>query len=323
MDKTSYEGLKKFDQLLEPLWLGRVNRYPIEVLNFFASIATIITLFIVAIKVQKPEVWYVIILLVYLGIAVAIIFVQHFMYSRKARYAEAIRIFHPIAHILRDSFYRLDQMDQNAFEAALEKILDALAAGFQRTTGTKIRACIKRLEVEGGIEALQAISIPMRKSDIIHADLFVCDNHSVWLKKTEAKYPDDKNRLARNSAFLSIFNGENNYYIENNIPLAYKRRRYENSSFARYGHGMPGKPNWVLPYRSTMIWPIRKLTDKSELARKDKLADHHDIFGFLCVDSESRYVWANRYDSEVGAAVADMLFAFMDTWFQRNIDTEK
>lgn len=315
-DTDIVNRLREWDKMLEPLWLGRVKRYWLELVHIIASVATIISFLLVMAKIDKPEFWYVVILLIYLAVAFVVIFFQHFCYARKARYSEAIRIFHPIAHILRDAYYNIEQMDQDAFEVTLGKILDAVGAGFERVTGTQVRVCIKRLKVEGGLEALKE-QTPLRRSDIIHADLFVNDNHSTSPEKIDADPPDDKNWLTRNSAFCSIFNGRNNYYIENNIPLAYKRHRYESSSFARYGQGRPGKPKWVLPYRSTIIWPIRKLVGKKYgPARREPLLERHDIFGFLCVDSESRYVWASRYDPEMGAAVADMLYTFMDTWFK-------
>jgi hypothetical protein len=71
------------------------------------------------------------------------------------------------------------------------------------------------------------------------------------------------------------------------------------------------------------LCPIRKLAggDFGEVP-KDSLSEGHHLLGFLCVDSWGRYIWSRRYDPEIGAAVADYLYVFMNTWFQENFDEE-
>jgi hypothetical protein len=67
-----------------------------------------------------------------------------------------------------------------------------------------------------------------------------------------------------------------------------------------------------------MIWPIRKVVNERDDSCSKLLIRDHDIFGFLCVDSDSRGIWAPRFDRELGAAVADMLFAFINAWNNKN-----
>ena len=57
-----------WDKLVNGLRPNRFGRYWFELLNFLASIITIGFFFIAALSAERPEVWYVIILLIYLGI---------------------------------------------------------------------------------------------------------------------------------------------------------------------------------------------------------------------------------------------------------------
>jgi hypothetical protein len=206
------------------------------------------------------------------------------------------------------------------FELSLTKILTAFASGMRIVTGTKTRVCIKLLKVEGGVDALLGKS-KVDQNHIIYADLFVNDSDSIWPKKDYSP-PHDKDRLSLNSAFCNLLEGKGDYYLENNLPKAFKKGLCKNSSIDTYAHGRTGKGASVLPYRSTILWPIRKLQGEREGdPHRDLLRDKHDLLGFLCIDSASRNVWSDRYDSEVGAAVADLLYAFLDAWYIRR--TEK
>jgi hypothetical protein len=123
--------LKKWDdEFHSRLRPGRLRRYWVELVNTFASIVTLVMFVILLAKPEQPTFWYVILLISYLGVAILIVFVQHWIYARKARYAEAIRIFHPICHMIRDAMHKIDELGESDFKLALTKILDALAATF-------------------------------------------------------------------------------------------------------------------------------------------------------------------------------------------------
>ncbi|MDD5063909.1 MAG: hypothetical protein PHQ35_04005 [Phycisphaerae bacterium] len=317
-DTYAYHN-EKWNRLLDSISTGRFWRYPWESINLIASVITISLFFLATTKTTNPEFWHVIILLVYLAAAIIFAFIQSLRYARKARYADAIRIFHPIAHILRDAMYHINTMNESEFGITLKNILSALTSGFEIVTGTKVRACIKLLKVDGGIAGLQGLDIDHRREKI-YAELFVHDSNSDWPNKNYSTYPNDKDRLSCNSAFCSLFRGDCNFYLENNIPRAYRYRAYENSSFTTYGKGIQGSRSWVLPYRSTILWPIRKLLKPTESTPHRKtLIETHDVLGFLCVDSASRNIWTSRYDAEIGAAVADLLYLFMDKWLENNL----
>lgn len=309
--------IAKWDELLDDIRFNRIQRYSAQCIQITASVIAIITFVITSLKSKKPEFWYVIFLLVYLIFLTIVLFIQSYRHARKSRYAEASRFFHPLVHMFRDAMFNISCIEEPDFKHTIEKMLTAFSSGMEIITGTKVRACVKLLRVDGGTQALLEIQDQMRKNELIYADLYACDAHSSWPKKKDCQYPYDRDRLAWNSAFCSLLNGEGNYYIENNIPRAYKNHRYQSSSFETYGEGQPGRPKWILPYKSTILWPIRKLKmDQDCVPPSDNnLAEGHHVLGFLCIDSRSRNVWEPRYDSEIGAAVADLLYSFMNTWF--------
>lgn len=317
--ETYGKDLDSWQKLLDLCNPNRFKRYFCEAINTFASILAILLFLITAFKAKSPEFWYILILFFYLFVIAICLVIQYRMFARKAKYAEAIRIFHPIAHIFRDSMYGIDKINENDFKQILEKILSALVSGFEIVTGTKIRACIKLLKVDGNfsnLATLEDTQVPER----IYVEM-IANNPATWMSKKYSTYPFDKDRLSCNSAFRSILTGEVPCYFANNLPREYKKHLYESSSFNTYGEGRAGKPGWPLPYRSTILWPIRKL--KPIPSHREVIVENHDLLGFLCVDSSSRNVWSNRWDVEIGAAVADFLYTFMDNWFMLHISKEK
>lgn len=312
-----------WEKLLDISNPNRFIRYFWEAVNTSSSVLAIILFLIAAFRSNHPEFWYVLILFAYLFVVVVCLIIQYHMYGRKARYAEAIRIFHPIAHIFRDSMYNIEQISEDEFKQILDKILSALVSGFEIVTGTKIRACIKLLKVEGGFDRLKTIE-ESKRPEIIYVEM-IASNPATWISKKYSDYPYDKDRLSCNSAFRSILIGDVPCYFSNNLPREYKRHLYENSSFTAYGEGHVGKPGWVLPYRSTILWPIRKLQSKtkqeSSSLHRSAIIEKHDLLGFLCVDSSSRNVWSSRFDIETGAAIADFLYTFMDNWFIHHLSS--
>ena len=301
---------KRWQELHDRLRLNRIKRYWLELINFTTSVTAII-LFVAAIVGAKELVpWYVFILIVYLGISIVSNFIQHYYYGRKARYAEASLIFHPICHIVRDAMYNVHKIDEDDLKQTLEQVLTAFASGFEIIIGAKVRACIKKLEYDNEEELLKAENTE-RRCEYIYVRNYA---HSPgnWSEKVKLNYPYDKDRLSHNSAFRELLTMKRMYYIESNIPKAYKDHRYQSTSFMRYGEKQDS--TWPLPYRSTILWPIRKLVGEKYGLPEDSAIPDHRVRGFLCIDSWEKNVWWDRYDSQIGAAVADLIFILMDAW---------
>jgi hypothetical protein len=115
-------------------------------------------------------------------------------------------------------------------------------------------------------------------------------------------------KLEDNDDFISIFEEKEDFFIENNLP---SRRDYHNTSFKIYGarpvtttlftRCFPAM-GWTLPYRSTMVFPIRQVEPTTGSA------EGAGCIGFLTVDSAFRRVFKPRFDGPLGAAVASALF---------------
>lgn len=115
------------------------------------------------------------------------------------------------------------------------------------------------------------------------------------------------------------------FFIDGNLQ---ENHLYESTSFDLYE---PQEWNgrkwavWTLPYRSTMVWPIRKITGPEE-KREGQLFHKQDLLGFLCVDSYARKVFDPRYDFDFGALVADnfyMLFGAYRAKIERRLPMQE
>lgn len=128
--------------------------------------------------------------------------------------------------------------------------------------------------------------------------------------------------LDRNTDFSDLWYGRNGayrYYLSNNLIKKFKEQQYENTSFDIYG-----KPSvvsfgafsivkdWKLPYRSTIVWPIRYIPGSEKWPpdelKPDEKVSGAEIWGFLCIDCNSSNAFDDRYAPELGAGFADALY---------------
>src|SRR5207249_8901276 len=116
-----------------------------------------------------------------------------------------------------------------------------------------------------------------------------------------AKEPEQADFLNENTDLCELFaNPHQRCFFENDLPKLHAKGGYRNSH-------LPTQPfdEWPLPYRSAIVWPIRRLGVESQLHPE------HELLGFLCVDSASTRVFVHRYDFEIGALIADALYMYM------------
>jgi hypothetical protein len=150
---------------------------------------------------------------------------------------------------------------------------------FSRTTDTPCRVTIKQLQLE-------------------HDVLQVFD-----LKRSQGKSRRHViDRVEENSDFEAICSGSEAFFFSNDLPALAAEGIYENS------HAVPGE---ALPYSSTIVWPIRKvLDDPSDAMTLKTLVEDQDILGFLCVDAKKKGAFSEN-DRQLGAAIADTLYALL------------
>ncbi len=95
-----------------------------------------------------------------------------------------------------------------------------------------------------------------------------------------------------NTDFMQLMHGTKPYFFCNDLVERSRAGQYDNDN-----------PHWADHYRSTIVWPIRCKTFGQE---------KFELFGFLCVDSMATDVFNEETDVELGACVADMIYAYFN-----------
>ena len=225
---------------------------------------------------------------------------QEYRYAKKTRYAEAMLFF--------DSIYKDCQLGasesintEKELHLLMQRICNALASAYGMITGTRCSTCVKFLrESESG---------PIR----VYVNTALRDRYSEG--KRSVKGDTITHWLDANSDFEDIFENFNKpngkVFFENDLP---KRSDYKNTSFQLYGYpkdiripilrDIVRNLTWKLPYKSTIvaaIYPSDDLPNKK-------------LVGFLCVDSPSRNVFWERYDTNIMESIGSSLHPTLNKW---------
>lgn len=222
-------------------------------------------------------------------------------YSRKARYSEATKAIHDTVHASRDAYHYLDWCvsskhpdvvyNEGDFCEKTTRILTSLSTAFTLVTGTKCRSSLK--------------VIGQDENDDLFVTTLARDNTSTEDKNNRYNDANKRHLISANTDFMLIAGHDYNYFFHNNLP---KYDDYQNSSIEEYRSPNDSR-KWVLPYKSTIVWPIRYKRRNNENNDRDA-----DLYGFLTIDSSSRNVFSDKYDVDMGAIVADSLFATLDAY---------
>jgi len=221
--------------------------------------------------------------------------------QKRHRYAEAILYLHYVNHRIRDCLEHVriettvSQLDINRLSS---EILDAIKACFQLVTGKNCRTCLKSLDNN------QIIETECRDS--------VSNN----IRDNRAEGEQTPNHLEKNTAFKDLWygvKGASRYFLCNNLTALYRKGNYKNSSFDEVGYpemlplplGAKVVTNWSLSYKSTLVVPIRYIAKFDYLEGGEA---SQQLWGFLCIDSKSRWVFDKTYCPELAGAFADALF---------------
>ena len=133
-------------------------------------------------------------------------------------------------------------------------------------------------------------------------------SHAVCKEQDEREGHDHS--VSENTDFRLILRRQRDYYFNGDVS---ETRDYENSRLKNPQVNSQG--SWQLPYKATIVWPIRYVLTRSEteVAQGAQFRDQ-DLYGFLTVDCNARNVFEERYDVQLGAALADSLFAVFDMY---------
>ena len=214
-------------------------------------------------------------------------------YSRKARYAESLRLIHSAIHDIRDTagylercYRRKDTFSAFVVHGALQGCLDAVARAFSMVTGANCRVCIK---VVGGDSPSNAYVTTACRDKISQDD---CREKDRSEKKDHL--------ITENTDFSYLVHGKKTFYLNGDIDGT---TGYLNTSILQYG----GR----LPYKSVIVLPIRRTYN---LSSKNETAPPPTVVGFLCIDSHSRFSFTEKYDVQMGAVIADALCPILELW---------
>lgn len=253
-----------------------------------------------------------IILVSFFPVAVLALIIYIYVQSSKKlhRYAQTVYYSHFINHVIRDYLALLNSgnASQQDFKSAIDEILDSISQCFSILTGKRCRVSIKEIDN--------------------NQSLYTFARDRMTTKLFENRNKAD-HALHENTDFLDLWygiNGAYRYFICNNIPKLYLSGRYINSSFKEYGSPVSAKfifrfvVSWPLPYKSTIVLPVRYIPDYESWplgdSHDDEKLSHEDIpcskrpdfWGFLCIDAKSKNIFDSTHAPELAAAFADALY---------------
>lgn len=128
----------------------------------------------------------------------------------------------------------------------------------------------------------------------------ICRDYKHKLIRDTDIYKSQKHTVIGNTAFQVIVSNvlkserAQFFYLNNNIK---KTKHYHNTS-------KPAYPDGKLPYKSELVFPIIPLLPLNTKATEEKI----QIWGFLCIDSNRKNSFNNRYDVAIVEGVADVIF---------------
>lgn len=183
---------------------------------------------------------------------------------------------------------------QKRFSDSLQDVCDETVRLFSMVTGTNCRAAVKVPAFDSGDES------------ICWAETIARDTNSAMSnKQLDAMRARDRvDLIVDNEDFFILFDDATpdiGYYIHNNLPKRFKSGELKTTSVRVYkdaaaaGGRRMKEGQYPLPYRSTMVWPIRS-GDTETIPR---------FHAFFAVDSESRRVFYETWDSKIGGSIAE------------------
>lgn len=160
-------------------------------------------------------------------------------------------------------------------------------------------------------------------------------------KRTEFK----QTLINDNTGFSNILNNNQEVYLENNLPILFKKGEYnnprlDNGKLKDYRDGLIGwKDCWNTSnseyYSSTLIVPMSISSEKEDLSDSkfykhffenvQQNRDSRTIWGFLCFDSEDLNYFTNENNDnfeEIGYIIADILSLYL-MYFHTHISSSK
>lgn len=228
---------------------------------------------------------------------------REYKIARKEKYANISRIMSAVSNQSKELSLKLTNALNSDVSPSPEllmgavdvisHILDDVVGIFSLLTGTRCRAALKVIgRDEGQVWAHALARDRMSAANCAHSDK----------DRNERKF----DLIEQNIDFEILYDDKKDdvgYYFNNNMLkseyYSTSLRYHQESSTSHVWKSADGK-DWPLPYRSAIVWPIRQDVNSTVSPRL--------FYGFLAVDSESRGVFEERWDSAIGNTIAHQLF---------------
>ena len=223
------------------------------------------------------------------------------------RYAQSTYFVHYINHIIRDQVAAMEAGKSGDITEILQDIVNAAANCFSILTGKRCRCCIQEIRPNSDVVTVVRDSITSTQS---------------------ANTDSGSHNIEANTDYSNIWYGKNGcprFFISTNLIKLWSAGKYQNSSFNVYGQtlnlfGFTFVKRWTLPYKATIVWPVRYMPEAAKwpgLDMKDiqglPTEKRPFVWGFLCVDCQSRRTFDVVHSPELGAAFADAIFTLLHT----------
>lgn len=271
-----------------------------SILNVLQGVAAVITIGAVPIAflgIGNPGIANIFAIYICLiaSISWILLIIREFTYSRKARYAEASKSMHNSFHALKNAWSALHNNDSDDTILQFIKIsLTNFSQSFTLITGVHCRVCIKQLVFYND-------QAEPKERGFITNDLCRSEDEPTSVNQ-------GIDWISDNTDFYDLLNNQKGYFFHGNLP-GYKG--YKNSHWT--------EDVWSskkFPYVSTIVWAIRH-TDQPN----SDFVFGQDTIGFLCMDSKARNAFNERYDIDIGASYADVLYMILNVMLDRQSNT--
>lgn len=283
------------------------------VVSTLGTLIGIVGMIAALLSVNSPlTLWASIGLLLLITISSLVLFVvSYFRYLRLQRFVYAIKALHIAIHILRNEISRTPQSN-GALKTTLPEVLGAFKTAFTILINGPCRACIKVIDLD--IQPGQ--NVPSGENIIAHA--YARTFSRDFETQGELVHVEGKtdNPVQHNTAFHFLFtDNRNRCYFCNDLEEEARLGQYENTSMIKYAGGVQQEPgsrkSWSLPYRATMVWPIRRITSQAS-SGPGIFTGKQDLIGFLAIDTPLKNTLDMDLHFDIGAALADALYVFLD-----------
>lgn len=274
-------------------WQNVLNYLQNNYLTFSISVFGLLLSLIALFRDNKlVENWTVALFGSYILVLGILLIYREYVFSRKARYAEASFFFHKTTHSIRDAFDLTEAENKEGTLLKIQAALDGFSSAISMITGASCRVCIKQI-------------LEKNEGEEYFTQTFVRSNTNRYNEKK-----DSPQELFKNSDFFYIVRENADMYFSNNLK---KESAYNNSSWP----GVSTERDAYIKakkydYISSISWPIQGGAPLSEESQKNK----PELIGFLCIDSLTKNIFDRRYDKQLGLMFADSLYPLL--WQYRN-----